>query len=319
MEPFLLYRVKWLANIEIGDWGIKAGALVLALILWFHAVTEQLYQMEIEVRLLVEDPPTGDGSEDAMMVASEIPSTTRVLVTGRGKDLLQLDNDAFVLRVKAEGNTRTYRLTPDQIEKRATDLDVQISEILEPKEIEITLDRRMEREIPVRSGLRLEVAEAHIQVGPVETDPLSVRVIGPVGQVEGLDYIMTDSMVLGDIREEVDFELSLRHPEHTRLVLDPDKVHIRADIQILAENELSGVPIRVRNAGNAQLRPDPAVVRVKVRGGVDVIAKLDPAKDIELYVDFAEYQGGSLPVRSGETPFFEVRNIVPPRINLVGG
>ena len=92
---------------------------------------------------------------------------------------------------------------------------------------------------------------------------------------------------------------------------------IRADIQILAEDDLSGVPIAVRNAGNAQIRPDPAIVRVKVRGGVDVIAKLNPADDLELYVDYLEYQGGSLPVRSSKTPLFDVLNIVPARVNLI--
>ena len=130
---------------KIGDWGIKAGAIVLAVFLWFHAITEQRYETETDVRLLVEDPPPSVGVEDEMIVASEIPSIVRVLATGRGKDLLLLDDDAFVLRIKVEANTRTYRLLPAQIEKRAPDLDVQISEIIDPKEIEIVLDRKMER------------------------------------------------------------------------------------------------------------------------------------------------------------------------------
>ena len=306
-----------LANINIGDWGIKAGALVLAVFLWFHAITEQLYETETEIRLLIEDPPLGDDSKKEMIVASEIPAAIRVLATGRGKDLLQLDGDAFVLRVQAEGSTRTYRLVPSQIEKRATDLDVQISEILEPKEIEIVLDHRMEREISVRVKLQLEVAEAHIQVGAIQADPLLVRVIGPRSQVENLAYISTDSVFLQDIREEIDLELPLRHPARTRLILNPENVRIRADIQILAEDDLSGVPVAVRNAGNAQIRPDPAIVRVKVRGGVDVIAKLNPVDDLELYVDYLEYQGGSLPVRSSKTPLFDVLNIVPARVNLI--
>ena len=303
---------------KISDWGIKAGAIVLAVFLWFHAITEQRYETETEVRLLVEDPPPGVGVENEMIVASEIPSTVRVLATGRGKDLLQLDDDAFVLRIKVEGNTRTYRLLPAQIEKRATDLDVQISEIIDPKEIEIVLDRKMERDVPVRAALQLEVTEAHLLVGPVLTEPLFVRVIGPQAQVEKLDYIATDSVKLQEISEEVDLVSPLRHPERTRLVLSPGSVRIRADIQILAEDDLSGVPIKMRNGGNVQLRPDPAIARVKVRGGVDVIGQLDPIKDIELYVDYAEFQGDSLPIRNAEAPFFDVLSITPSEVNLVG-
>ena len=306
-----------MATIKIGDWGIKAGAIVLAVFLWLHAVTEQLYQTETEVRLLVDDPPPGEGSEADVIVASEIPSTIRVLATGRGKDLLQLDADAFVLRVKTEGNTRIYRLSPSQIEKRATDLDVQISEILEPKEIEIVLDRRIERNVPVQSKLRIGIAEAHILVGPMRTDPLFVRVIGPQAQVEKLDYIATDSVDLQDVTEEINLVLPLQLPEQ-RLILDPETVNIQADVQILAEDDLSGVPIKIRNGGSVQLSTDPAFARVKVRGGVDVIAKLDPAQDVVLFVDYADFEGASLPIHNAETPLFEVLTIVPSKVNLVG-
>lgn len=306
-----------MATIKIGDWGIKAGAIVLAVFLWLHAVTEQLYQTETEVRLLVDDPTPGEGSEADVIVASEIPSTIRVLATGRGKDLLQLDADAFVLRVKTEGNTRIYRLSPSQIEKRATDLDVQISEILEPKEIEIVLDRRIERNVPVQSKLRIGIAEAHIQVGPMRTDPLFVRVIGPQAQVEKLDYIATDSVDLQDVTEEINLVLPLQLPEQ-RLILDPETVNIQADVQILAEDDLSGVPIKIRNGGSVQLSTDPAFARVKVRGGVDVIAKLDPAQDVVLFVDYADFEGASLPIHNAETPLFEVLTIVPSKVNLVG-
>ena len=77
------------------------------------------------------------------------------------------------------------------------------------------------------------------------------------------------------------------------------------------------MPIAVRHAGEVRLRPEPATAQVKVRGGIGVIAQLDPARDIELYVDYAEYQGHMLPVRSAETPIFEVRQIAPAYVDLV--
>ena len=190
--------------------------------------------------------------------------------------------------------------------------------IIDPKEIEIVLDRKMEREVPVRAALQLEVTEAHLLVGPVLTEPLFVRAIGPQAQVEMLDYIATESVKLLEFSEEVDLVSPLRHPERTRLVLSPGSVRIRADIQILAEDDLSGVPIKMRNGGNVQLRPDTAIARVKVRGGGDVSAQLDPIKDIELYVDYAEFQGDSLPIRNAEAPFFDVLSITPSEVNLVG-
>lgn len=307
-----------LANISISSWGIRAGALVLSFALWLHVVTEKYYDKEITVRLWIEVPPPGEGLERDMVLASQVPSTVRVLVTGGGKDLLfDLDDDSFVLKLRAEGNNRIHRLTPSQITKRVADLDVEVKEVLEPKEIAIALAPRMERDVPVRVRANIEVAAAYVQVPPMQADPARVRVIGPQQQVAALRYVETDSLVLQDVREDVDVEWSLRHPEQTQLAFVPEAVRVRATVQMLAEDDLIGVPITVRHLGEARLRPEPASAEVKVRGGIDVIAQLNPARDLDLYVDYAEYQGSALPVRSADTSVFEVRQIAPAYVDLV--
>lgn len=307
-----------LANISISSWGIRAGALVLSCALWLHAVTEKYYDKEIAVRLWVEVPPPGEGVEGDMVLASEVPSTVRVLVTGGGKDLLfDLDDDSFVLKLRAEGKDRIHRLTPSQITKRAADLDAEVKEILEPKEVAIALAPRMERDVPVRVQASIAAAAAHVQVTPVRADPALVRVIGPQQQVAALRYVETDSLILQDVREDVAVEWPLRHPEHTQLAFVPEAVRVHAAVQMLAEDDLIGVPIAVRHVGETRLRPEPATAQVKVRGGIGVITQLDPARDIELYVDYAEYQGDALPVYSAETSVFEVRHISPAYVDLV--
>lgn len=307
-----------LANISISSWGIRAGALVLSCALWLHAVTEKYYDKEIAVRLWVEVPPPGEGVEGDMVLASEVPSTVRVLVTGGGKDLLfDLDDDSFVLKLRAEGKDRIHRLTPSQITKRAADLDAEVKEILEPKEVAIALAPRMERDVPVRVQASIAAAAAHVQVTPVRSEPALVRVIGPQQQVAALRYVETDSLILQDVREDVAVEWPLRHPEHTQLAFVPEAVRVHAAVQMLAEDDLIGVPIAVRHVGETRLRPEPATAQVKVRGGIGVITQLDPARDIELYVDYAEYQGDALPVHSAETSVFEVRHISPAYVDLV--
>ena len=307
-----------LANISISSWGIRAGALVLSCALWLHAVTEKYYDKEIAVRLWVEVPPPGEGVEGDMVLASEVPSTVRVLVSGGGKDLLfDLDDDSFVLKLRAEGKDRIHRLTPSQITKRAADLDAEVKEILEPKEVAIALAPRMERDVPVRVQASIAAAAAHVQVTPVRAEPALVRVIGPQQQVAALRYVETDSLILQDVREDVAVEWPLRHPEHTQLAFVPEAVRVHAAVQMLAEDDLIGVPIAVRHVGETRLRPEPPTAQVKVRGGIGVITQLDPARDIELYVDYAEYQGDALPVYSAETSVFEVRHISPAYVDLV--
>ncbi len=305
---------------KIGNWGIKAGALGLALFLWFHAVTEHLYEKEVDIRLLVEDPVSTDSPDLQAIVSNEVPTYVRVLASGRGKDLLQLDRDDFVLRLRTEGvagSKYTYRLQPSQIEKKATEIDIQIEDVLDPKELEIELDQRIKRQLPVRLRLGLQIAQAHVQVGAIYTDPQVVEVIGPRRRIEELEYIFTDSLTLVDVREDIGLDLRLLLPTSSRCVINPSSVRITGDIQILAENDITGVPIEVRNASGRSLRSDPAMVTVRVRGGVDVIANIDPENDIALFVDYMAFQNGNLSVQKTSYSKFEILEIIPPQVNLV--
>ena len=107
-------------------------------------------------------------------------------------------------------------------------------------------------------------------------------------------------------------------PKHTQLAFVPGVVRVRAAVQMLAEDDVIGVPIAVRHIGKVRLRPEPATAQVKVRGGGQRGRWTGTnRRDIELYVDYAEYQGSALPVHSAETPLFEVRQIEPAYVDLV--
>lgn len=304
-----------------GDWGIRVGALALAFFLWFYAVTEHLYEKEIRIRLRVENPPVSDPPAREVVVANLPPDYVRVLVSGRGKDLLQLDGDGFLLRVEPEGSAgsvRSYRLTPALVENRTTDLEVRIEEIIEPKEIEIALDWRAERSVPVEPVVALEIAEAYVQVGKIGVEPEEVNIIGPRRQVLAIDRIQTDSLVLKEVSEEVNYyPLALRKPAGMRLELNPVQVRLRVDVQILAEDDIAQVPVEVRYAGRRNVDPEPSRVHVRVRGGVDIIANLDPVKDLNLFVDYRDFSGGSMLILIEKNELFNIIEIVPPRVNLI--
>ena len=307
-------------NRNVGVWGIRIGAFALAALLWFHAVTENTYKKEIEVRLQVEDPHA-DAPEDEIMVANLPPPHVRVLVSGSGKDLLGLNQEGLLLRVETQkgraGSVHLYRLTPGLIESRIGDLAVKVEEILEPKEIEVALDRRLEREVEVRPVVQLKVAEAYTQVGDFDLDPKTVKITGPAREIRRIRFVETDSLVVEGLSEDVEYELSLRKPPGLPVDLSPAHITLKADIQILAEDDISGVPVEVRYARGSRLACVPATVQVKVRGAVQVLANIDPRQDLGLFVDYRDYSGGSLPVRPAPKAAFEVREIVPPEVNLI--
>ncbi|MGY8822666.1 MAG: hypothetical protein ACKVJG_01780 [Candidatus Latescibacterota bacterium] len=305
---------------KIGDWGIKAGAVGLALFLWFHAVTEHSYEKEINVRLLIEDPLLIDTSQFTAIIANEVPQYVGVLASGSGKELLQLSRDDFVLRVKTEGEAstkRTYRLQLSHIEKRAADINVQIEEILHPKELEIEFDRRVEKDLPVRSNAHLQIAQAHVQVGSLYTEPKSVRIIGPKRVLDTMHFVAANSLSMSDVRGDIDETVALFIDKCPRCVVNPNNVRVLASIQILAENNITSVPVEIRNGSGRLIRADPEFVVVKVRGGVDVISNINALKDLDLFVDFKDFQDGDFSVQKPNYENFEVLEIIPSQINVV--
>ena len=87
-----------------------------------------------------------------LTVGNVLPERVRLLVSGPGKDLLRLNADHFRLRIQAQGRANEVgsykqKLEVGDVESDPTELDVQIKDILDPTELEIALDRRVERNI----------------------------------------------------------------------------------------------------------------------------------------------------------------------------
>jgi hypothetical protein len=102
-----------------------------------------------------------------------------------------------------------------------------------------------------------------------------------------------------------------------RCALNPPQVRVMADVQPLAQDDLGQVPVKVRHSMGRKVELEPSRVRVKVKGGFDILANLDPERDLELYVDFRDFVGEPLSVLYEESPQFEVIEIAPPKVDLV--
>ena len=306
-----------------GDWGVVGIATVLAFLVWFHAVTEHGYRKEIEVPLLVVDPTSASGEE--LLVANPLPTHVKVLVSGSGKKLLfGARGEEFLIKVEPPsgrpGAPLSVRLTPDQVEQRQQ--GVRVEEILQPREIGLILERRVSRDVAVEPFVQFEVADSYTPVGGVQLEPATVRVSGPRSQVEALQTMKTDSLVLTSVSEDVEVDLPLLSPPQTRLTLSHANVRVSIDIQELAEYDIPNVPVEVRNAGGAEVVAEPSRVQVTVRGGADVIGRLDSERDLHLYVDHVEWsrsplEGGIVQLDDRGDSLFEVRQVVPSRVNIV--
>ena len=320
--PGVHARRQTLNRQKFGDYGVRLGAVLLACLVWFYAATELTYRTELEIGLQVADPPP-TRSGIPIVVANPVPERVTVVVSGSGKDILLLEDDAFLLRVQPpvgrQGTRRKFRLVPEQVVSK-TDLPVRVEEIVDPKEVEVVMDKLVEANLPVRALIDMQIADSYTQVGPVEVTPETVRVSGPASQVGALYVLHTDSLVQYGVRRDIAATLPISLPEGSRIEMSSDHVTVRVDVQELAEYEIANVPVRIPRAGLPPLAARPSRVTVLVRGGADVIGRLDPESDFDLFADIQDgsrVAGSIVRIAPGATENFEIREITPEFVTLV--
>lgn len=290
--------------------------MLLAFFLWFYATTEHRFERQLEARILPEAAATTDSAD--LVVTAPLPTVAQIVVSGRGWDLLHLNDETFVCRLHLDGPAgvqRIYRLTPAMVEGRTSKAEVTVERVIEPAEISVTLDWRQERRLPVFVPTDLLPADGFVLVGPPQVEPPQVSVSGPRGQIRRLRNAVTDSLVLRDISEDVDVILPLNWEPDVYLSADPARVRVLVQVQVLAETEFPAIPIRVRQTGGRVLHAVPSTARVRVRGGAAVLAALIPA-DLRLYADGRSGVDAIVPVLSEADPRYVVTTITPAAVTL---
>ena len=231
-------------------WGAKLGAVALGLVLWMHAITEQSFDREVMLPLVIVDPELPPESKPIVALLS--PGTSnyvKVRVVGTGKNLLQMDSEDYVLRVKTQGHVggnRTYLLNAGQIEVVSLEKQIQFEEIIYPKEISIYFDRLIEKDVVVEVPADISSAIAHVIVGRPEVTPKLVRLVGPRSLLDKIDTVYSDTLSLSGLREDVNMILDLQMGLSRYVTVKPRAVKFFADVQIIAENKVGNVPVGVR-------------------------------------------------------------------------
>ena len=203
------------------DRGLVVLAAVLALGLWFHARTEEVYSLRLPLRLYI----TGlDTSRYAVMRVE--PETVWVEMEDRGKVLLLhalAPPPRYDLRLsRARLGRNVITLDPANVVFSA-DRPARVKLI--PPSILVSLDRMVRRRLPVRVPVTLP--ESLVLVS-MTVEPSRVRVRSPRTVVNTLDAVVTDTLQITH-PGTVDTTLPLRLPPLTRAT--PGSVQVRIDVQ----------------------------------------------------------------------------------------
>ncbi len=307
----------------LGNPSAGIGALLIAVLIWLHVVTENEYDYTIGVPLHVEEIP-----ED-WLVANRLPSEIDITVKGPGKLFLfgmgSRDIRVILQAPTAKEKTKTYSLSKSDVKiltPTESKFPIDVQQIIDPRIVEIELDRLMTVELPLKHQTRIETADGYLQVGDIIIDPLKIKVSGPERYILPLNSVTLTPREFKDVQDDIDIQLPVDAPEGVNIVLSPSQVNFLADIQIIGEREIPGIAVDVVNIPRRRkvigAIADPSMLNMRIRGGADYIELLRP-KDFKASVDYRKWketEGAELTAEISLPRDVEAIDISPKTFNI---
>lgn len=274
------------------NWPYKLAALVLAILLWFNVAAERRQEHPVPTRLQIQ-------VEDSTWVMTSAPDRVQTTFQGRGGDIFSLPMNPPVIRRVIDsvtGPTMTLDLSPSMV---SYDRDLKISPVaVHPSQVEVHLERKVSRKVPVALHLRLSAAPGFAIVRPTRLEPDSVTVRGARSDISTLDSIATEPVEMKDLGQSVTRELILKPPGGIPgLQIEPGTVMATVEVDSVVTASLTVVlGASGPAAGSVHLARDS--VAVELRGPRAAVRGLERS-EVRAYVvvDSVPSAGVSLPVK----------------------
>jgi YbbR domain-containing protein len=278
-----------------GHLKLWAGAFFFALLLWLLVVSEREYIHTLDIPIEIRNIPA------RKTLSAEIVPTAEVRFRGTGRALFQsimlksLSNFKLVLdldRIKTEYNfdlNNYYREHPEKVVV-PDGFDIHFISVVQPDSIHIALDDNAERSVPVRINVSIKPAPGFIQVGRLIYSPRSIELKGPKTVVIPVKTVSTKWHEFKGLTSDLNVTVDLDVDFPQTVEVSPASILIQADIQSIGERIITEIPVQLLNEpAELKVYPNPSVVSLTVKGGVDYIANID-ASDIIVSIDFLKWR-----------------------------
>lgn len=273
---------------------IIAVCVSLSFMLWLSLSLGEERAVTLDLPIRVAEVPEGQA------LAETPPSSARVQVRGSGLELLRLLYDPPSIRVSATSEVVGL--------EEALDLpqvaDVRVESII-PSSIELQMEPRTTRPIPVISRAEIELASAHELLSEPELEPDSIQVVGAQSIVDSLSGWPTEQIVIEDLQDTVRVDVPLADTLTRLIDRSADQVTLIARAGRFAEAtrevkvEVTGVP-----SDQNLVALQPSSIRIRYRVLFDELFESRRSSEFFATVSYAQ-------IRSDTTGYVEPNIHVP--------
>ena len=268
-----------------------AYSFVIAFVFWFFIKSEDTYTVNLDIPLVARN------LQEQKTYKEEVPESIFVTLKGTGRSFIWLRvfnnfyGDDFKAVIDLSSITDEYNFELDSYYKEnpekivlPSSLDLQFVEVLNPRNVQIKLQRYMVKKVPIESQIFVSTEPGYITLGE-QFYPDSISIGGPEEAVNQIDFVFTEKDTLIDLVASVNGNWSILNPN--KLVsFDPKKVDAFIDVQPISETIITGIPVELINKPNdVNVFVNPATVSLTIVGGLKQITNILPV-DIDVIIDF---------------------------------
>jgi len=173
----------------VRHWPLKLAALALSIILWVAVALEKPTTQLVGIQLDLVMAPD--------VAPALAPPPIKALVSGPQRELLRLTGPLVIRAVINEsgvgaGARHHLAIAPSDVQV-PSGVQVTVQEV-EPREVELVLDRRAQKTVTVRAVIQTD--SGYALDGVLAVDPPVVHISGPRSLVGTLDSVTTEPLDL---------------------------------------------------------------------------------------------------------------------------
>lgn len=249
--------------------------------LWIYVSLSKSYSLDISIPLEIK---TGK----SQAVTEDMPSSIDVTVRGKGWDLLSvLISKDLKYTLDLSKYKRDMKIATEQLVSERINLKPDVSLVtIDPDTIDIEFDKILEKTVPVKNNIKVNLREGYGIVGTPKLTPDSIEISGAANVVSKIRYIPTEVRIFENVNAPLSGTIALKDTLPNSLKYGIKFVDFRYNIQLSAEKTIEDVLITVNGVpDDKEVLVIPPKINVSVRGGVDQLARIVPS-DVSAILEF---------------------------------
>ncbi|NOX90436.1 MAG: YbbR-like domain-containing protein [Calditrichaeota bacterium] len=275
------------------------GSFLLALLLWSAVTTDKVYSIRLSLPLKIVQLAPG------YVLKANPPKTVNLKVRGKGRALISLYFYKPIIKLELPQVDRSMKIDLKEYQNQfyvGQDLGIEIEDILDPRSIELQVDRYKETKKPVEIRHRIKILPGFV-LSAVVPEVDSVKVMGPASLVDAIKTVKCELIRREKVRYPFKAELKLISPDPGIIKIDPQSINVRFVIEQIVERNIYNIPIQIIGLpGDLIADAVPPVISIRIKGSERKIEAVTPEQITAIF----DYQNDYHVGRSHYIPQIEV-------------